>query len=266
MAGTCASCGHPQEQRFCQRCGEERLEPGQLTVWYFVTRILPAEIFDFDGKIWRTLRLLLCRPGFLAVEYAAGRRRPYVKPWRVLLTAIIAYALLMPSGSTFTLGSGNPHQVQCGTGAAAAGTEHRRHAVSDRPVRHPSTDVRGEDGACRQRHGRNYGALQRHAGRRHDATFLASVLLFALVLYACFNRRRPLMLEHAVFSMHYFSFVLVSTLMQLAVFSAAMALQGFRLALPFLLAFSVWQLTYLGVAIRRFYSPEPAGELRGQPR
>ena len=81
----------------------------------------------------------------------------------------------------------------------------------------------------------------------------ASVLLFALVLHACFNRRRPLMLEHAVFSMHYFSFVLISTLMQLAVVSAAMAMQGFRLAILFMLLFSAWQFAYLGVAIRRFY-------------
>ena len=254
MAGTCASCGHPQEERYCQRCGEERLDPGKLTVWYFVTRTLPAEVFDFDGKIWRTLRLLLCRPGFLAVEYAAGRRRPYVKPLRVLLMAIIAYAILMPSGSTFTLQvpgipiKFNVAPARLQQGQSIDGTLYRIDRFDI--LRRMYEEKMGPAGSATDEiTGRFSGML----GAVATPLSFASVLLFAFVLYACFNRRRPLMLEHAVFSMHYFSFVLVSTLMQLAVFSAAMALQGFRLALPFLLAFSVWQLTYLGVAIRRFY-------------
>src|SRR5262245_39781968 len=104
MSVTCASCGHPLDGPFCSRCGEERLDPGKLTLWHFITSSLPGEVFDLDSKIWRTLRLLLFRPGFLALEYAAGRRRPYVKPLRVLLTAIIVYALSTASGNNFTLG------------------------------------------------------------------------------------------------------------------------------------------------------------------
>jgi len=254
MAGTCASCGHPQEQRYCQRCGEERLDPGKLTVWYFVTRILPAELFDLDGKTWRTLRLLLCRPGFLAVEYAAGRRRPYVKPLRVLLTAIIAYAILMPSGTTFTLQipgipiKFNVAPARLQQGQSVEGTLYRLDRFDI--LRRMYEKKMGPASSATDEITRRFSGM---LGTVATPLSFTSVLLFTLVLYACFRRHRPLMLEHAVFSMHYFSFVLISTLMELAVFSAAMALQGFRLALPFLFIFSVWQLAYLGVAIRRFY-------------
>jgi hypothetical protein len=254
MAGTCASCGHPQEQRYCQRCGEERLDPRQLTLWYFLTRTLPAEISDLDGKIWRTLRLLLCRPGLLAVEYAAGRRRPYVMPMRMLLTAIIVYALLMPSGTTFTLEIPgipirfNVAPARLQQGQSIEGTLYRidRFDVLRRMYEKKMGPAASATADVTKRFSGMLGAVA-------TPLSFASVLMFALVLYASFNRRRPLMLEHAVFSMHYFSFVLVSALMQLAVFRAAMALQGPALAIAFLLVFSVWQLAYLGVAIRRFY-------------
>jgi hypothetical protein len=47
--------------------------------------------------LWRTLRLLFVRPGRLSLEYAAGRRRPYINPFRVLLIAIVVYVLLTAS-------------------------------------------------------------------------------------------------------------------------------------------------------------------------
>ena len=48
----------------------------------------------FDGRMWRTLVPLLCRPGFLTREYLAGRRRRYIRPARlVLVLAIVMFAV-----------------------------------------------------------------------------------------------------------------------------------------------------------------------------
>ena len=52
-----------------------------------------CELLSLDGKIWRTLGLLRFRPVFLALEYAAGRRRLYINPLRVLIVAIVVYVL-----------------------------------------------------------------------------------------------------------------------------------------------------------------------------
>jgi len=48
-----------------------------------------------DGRLWRTLFRLLCRPGFLTREYFAGRRRRYIRPARLFLVLSLAlFALL----------------------------------------------------------------------------------------------------------------------------------------------------------------------------
>src|SRR5690349_21752662 len=103
----CASCGQPLVGRnFCSHCGEEVLDARKLTLRYFLTQSLLHEFLNVDGKIWRTLKLLLFRPGLLALEYAAGRRRPYVGPVRVLIVTIIVYVLATQSGIGFTLDIG----------------------------------------------------------------------------------------------------------------------------------------------------------------
>ena len=111
MSRVCASCGQPLEGRYCSSCGEQALDPSKLTVWHFLTHTVVHELFNFDGKIWRTLGLLLFRPGFLALEYAAGRRRPYVNPLRILIATIILYVLATQGGTGFTLGVGPLNHV-----------------------------------------------------------------------------------------------------------------------------------------------------------
>jgi hypothetical protein len=46
-----------------------------------------------EGALWRTLRLLLTRPGQLTVEYLRGRRRYYVLPLRLYLTVSVVVFL-----------------------------------------------------------------------------------------------------------------------------------------------------------------------------
>src|SRR6185503_15609779 len=103
----CASCGHAVDGVYCPRCGEEVLDPSKLTLRHFLTHTVVHELLNFDGKIWRTLRLLLFRPGFLAIEYSAGRRRPYVNPLRVLIVTLVVYVLATQGGIGFTLGIGD---------------------------------------------------------------------------------------------------------------------------------------------------------------
>ena len=54
-----------------------------------------AHYVALEGKLWRTLALLLFRPGALSNEYLAGRRVRYVEPLRVYLTfSILFFAIL----------------------------------------------------------------------------------------------------------------------------------------------------------------------------
>jgi Protein of unknown function (DUF3667) len=92
----CLNCGQPfgrPEPKFCPACGQE-------------ARVLPPTVGEFlqqfggaylstEGALWRTLKLLLFRPGELTRLYLAGRRKHYVLPLRLYLTISVITILLM---------------------------------------------------------------------------------------------------------------------------------------------------------------------------
>ncbi|HUQ51177.1 MAG TPA: DUF3667 domain-containing protein [Gammaproteobacteria bacterium] len=254
----CASCGRPLEGRYCSSCGEQALDPGELTVWHFLTRTVVHELFNFDGKIWRTLGLLLFHPGFLALEYATGRRRPYVNPLRILLVTIIAYVLATQAGTGFTLNVG---PLKLGMAPAPAS-----------PTRSIAATLEQVDrfGILGDMFEQRFGSFESASTEIRDrfnralngfATPLSftTVLFVALTLYVLLHRRRPLLVEHAVFSMHYYSFVLSSLLLPL--FTVRFGLTRGYAGVAVILLVNLWQLAYLAIAIRRFYFPAGSSRL-----
>jgi hypothetical protein len=256
MSGTCASCGHPLDGRYCARCGEQHLDPAERTVWHFVTRSLPAEVFDLDGKIWRSLRLLIFSPGFLASEYAAGRHRPYVRPLRLFLTAIVVYALITAGTTAFTLGvpgtdlklSTVPVAFPAQKSIGATLFQVDRFGVLERLYVEQKGPVEQATDDDRERFNGLLNAI---------ATVLSftSVLLLASVLYVCFHRSRPLFVEHVVLSMHYLAFLLASQPVLVGVMKSGLIRFSLAAALPLMAAILLWQIGYLGVSLRRFYFP-----------
>ncbi len=77
----CLNCGTTVQGRFCHHCGQENVVTresfGKLVLHFFY------DITHFDSKFFDTLRFLLFRPGFLALEYMKGRRASYLNPIRM---------------------------------------------------------------------------------------------------------------------------------------------------------------------------------------
>jgi len=248
--GSCQSCGHPLAGAFCPQCGEERFDLHKLTVWHFLTQSLLPEITDLDGKIWRSLRFLLFRPAFLALEFAAGRRRPYVKPLRILITAIIVYALGTQSGNNVTLRIGTvvlslaPNSMPLERSVEGTLMQIDRYGILERMFRERVGPIETVAEDAKRRFN---GTLNAFA----TALSFTSVVLLALAFYACFHRRRPLLVEHAVFGMHYFSFVLLSTVLLVALL--ALRITGVAFAIAAIFGMTIWQFAYLTAAVRRFY-------------
>ena len=247
----CASCGHAVAGAYCSSCGEEVLDASKLTLRHFLTHTVVHELLNFDGKIWRTLRLLLFRPGFLAIEYSAGRRRPYVNPLRVLIVAIVVYVLATQGGVGFTLGIGgfklNIAPVPMSS-ISIGGTLDQvdRFEILERMFVERFGPA---ENATREQRDRFNRMLNGFA----TPLSFTTVFVMALLLYACFHRRRPLLVEHMVFSMHYFSAALLWLLLPLLVFWLGLARLSVPAALASLLLVQVWHLAYLTIATRRFY-------------
>jgi Protein of unknown function (DUF3667) len=89
---------------YCGHCGQETdLHPPSVREMF--TEYL-GHYVAFDGPLWRTLWALVCMPGHLTNAYFHGRRRRYVLPLRVYLSASFIFFVgwaLLPQGPTQTV-------------------------------------------------------------------------------------------------------------------------------------------------------------------
>ena len=249
----CASCGHALAgENYCSRCGEEVLDSSKLTLRYFLTHTLVHEVFNFDGKIWRTLRLLLFRPGFLTLEYSVGRRRPYVNPLRVLIVSLVVYVLATQNGVGFTLDVGLGVKMSIApvpmSSISIGGTLDQvdRFEILERMFVERFGPAENATPEQRARFNRMLNGFS-------TPLSFTTAFVMGLLLYACFHRRRPLLVENMVFGMHYFSAALLWLLVPVLAFALELPRLSVPAALAVLLLVQLWQFVYLAIATRRFY-------------
>jgi hypothetical protein len=101
--GACLNCGAVLAGPYCHECGQHAHV--HRTLGAFFHDFLHG-VFHFEGKIWRTLPLLVWRPGKLTREYIDGRRASYVSPIALFLfVTFIAFALVHLVGNPVVIGS-----------------------------------------------------------------------------------------------------------------------------------------------------------------
>lgn len=81
----CANCGAALQGRYCHVCGQ--IGHVHRSVLHLVEEFFHG-LFHFDGKLWRTIPLLLARPGALTRRYVEGHRVRFVSPIGLFLFCI----------------------------------------------------------------------------------------------------------------------------------------------------------------------------------
>jgi hypothetical protein len=94
----CPNCGRALDGAFCAACGQ-KVGPINPT-FHDLLHDLTHEFLHVDGKIFRSVRLLLTRPGFLSREYFEGRRARYISPIRLYLIFSVLFFLVSAALST----------------------------------------------------------------------------------------------------------------------------------------------------------------------
>jgi Protein of unknown function (DUF3667) len=87
----CRNCGAPAGGKFCPECGQDT-KPHPPTAKEFLHELL-AQYVAVEGSLWITLKKL-ANPGALTQEYLAGRKRRYIHPLRLYLTASVVFFLV----------------------------------------------------------------------------------------------------------------------------------------------------------------------------
>lgn len=94
----CLNCETPlaDSASHCYRCGQS-IKEARMTLYSLFSQLF-TNIFNLDGKIWKTLRKMWW-PAFLTKEYVSGRRTTYFNPARFFAITLILFFLLL----TYTL-------------------------------------------------------------------------------------------------------------------------------------------------------------------
>jgi hypothetical protein len=223
----CANCGEPfasPPPAFCPACGQESRVRAP-TLGEFVQQFGGA-YFSTEGALWRTLKLLLFKPGELTKQYLAGRRKHYVLPLRLYLTVSVLAILLLRlvAGTSVNLNlppdldlrKGQYSILEFGAGSGA-GMKDGVYFCRGMPAwfckrleRRLDTDPKGLQREAEELGGRFISNLG-------GAMFLM-VPLFALLQKAVYWNRRLRYTEHLVFALHLHAFWFLCLLLTLLPF------------------------------------------------
>jgi Protein of unknown function (DUF3667) len=113
----CANCATPLQGEFCHECGQS-----VKSVIRPVSGMLEDAMdiaFHVDERVIHTLPPLYVKPGFLTLEYFAGRRVRYVAPFRLMFVFCLLSFFLLHLAIESSAGSVNLGPSTVGAGAFA---------------------------------------------------------------------------------------------------------------------------------------------------
>ena len=232
----CRNCGSPAPLKFCPECGQETtLHPP--TLGEFLHEFV-GHYVALEGALWRTLRMLLTKPGRLTREYLAGRRRQYVLPLRLYLTASFLFFLVLKltpgiaDHAVVVTVDGRPMSVAQFEAQAASAATAAPSTAASAPHRHALELLRPIDcGGAGQPACSRAAALVNTLAEHFDehpqealthlwthmlglAPYVIFLLLpvFAGIMMLAYRNRRMTYGEHVVFSLHLHAFWFLASL------------------------------------------------------
>ena len=92
------NCNTQVAGRYCQHCGQENVEVKE-SVWHLIMHFI-EDLTHFDGKLWKTLKLLLLKPASLTKYYMDGKRATYLHPIRMYLFVSAVFLFFIFTGES----------------------------------------------------------------------------------------------------------------------------------------------------------------------
>jgi hypothetical protein len=244
----CVTCGEPLSGPYCSQCGERSLAGHSYSLRHFAEEAL-ENLAHLDNRILRTFRVLLTRPGALAADFLDGRRKPYMGPVQLFVTANLLYFLLQPFSGF----------VPFTTTLRIQTTQFWWSGLA----KQMTSDTIAAKHIAFEQYERDFNATAHLQGK---TLVIIMVPFFAVIVWALYGRTRRYYAEHLVFSFYAFAFLLI-WIGVTSVISSALLTGASRLGLrpgPLLVEVSSSLFTavpfgvYLCFAARRTYGESNA--------
>jgi hypothetical protein len=236
----CPACDRTVATKYCPDCGERSPSTSDLSIRGLFRQAVHA-FTDIDGRVIRSFRYLVTRPGALTVAYLRGQRKAYLLPFEIFLVANVLF-----------------FAVQSMTGEDVFSTRLDSH------LHHQDWSAYAQQ-LVAQRVESLHTTLDRYApvfdeavGVNAKSLIILMVLAFALLPPLLFYRSHRSFGTHLVFSLHLYAFLLLLFCVALGVAGVSKWFGGAGLASPRMdHALSIAQLlicaVYLYVAVGAVY-------------
>jgi hypothetical protein len=189
-ASRCVACGADLSGRYCSACGEAASHH-DYSLKHFAEEALET-LAHVDGRVFSTFQSLVTRPGLLAGNFLAGRRKSQMGPVQLFVVCNVIYFLMQPltvfAPFTSTLA------IQ----------------TTARPWHRLASAMVASKVAARQVTTAEYTrAFDEAAHLQGKSLVILMVPLFAFGPWALYGRRRPFYAEHLVFAFYIFAFLVL---------------------------------------------------------
>lgn len=88
----CRNCDALLTGQYCWSCGQ-RARSRLISLWALIREAL-GDLLELDSRFWRTMIVMVAKPGRLTSDYLAGRQARYMPPFRMYLVLSLVFFLV----------------------------------------------------------------------------------------------------------------------------------------------------------------------------
>lgn len=265
---TCLNCRHVVEKRFCPNCGQENTDTRKTFHHLFVHFF--EDLTHYENAFWKTIKNLLLKPATLTKEYLSGKRLSYLAPVRLyIFISFITFFLIAVFPDT-----GEKLNVKETFSTKLAGKEKDEYfnpealkefdTIKSTAIKDEKTSALGkwimEKVQTVTEHNTKAEISEKFIKsftNNFPKVLFIYMPLFAFFLWLFHNKKKWYYFDHGIFTLHYFSFLLLITFILFLtgkIFSlfGDSTIVDLILGLINIVGFG-WMIYYFYPAHRRFY-------------
>lgn len=289
---TCLNCRYVVENRFCPNCGQENTDTRKTFHHLFIHFF--EDLTHYENAFWRTIKNLLFKPAALTKEYLSGKRLSYLAPVRLyIFISFITFLLIAVYPSEI---NSSDKTIEKKSTITTKNKSFQNTISKNDSIKKNQTDPKDENQLFNFGYEsvEQLDSIQKHAPESEKLSdfnywmnkkiqivkenntqseiiekFVSSFThnlpkvlfvfmpIFAFFLWLFHNKKRWYYFDHGIFTLHYFSFLLLIFLLLflinegLSLFSESSFVSFIQIVINFIGI--GWMIYYFYPAHHRFY-------------